>query len=91
MPRRKKQKQEGLTETQKLAAITWAAEKAGESYGRFAIHLQPQDRETIFSLYQQLLEERDHIARKRLELYRQKNRRSRPRSSAGGNKILTTE
>lgn len=84
MPRRKKQKQEGLTETQKLAAITWAAEKAGESYGRFAIRLQPQDREKIFSLYQQLLEEREVTAKRRLELYRQKNRKHR--SGNGMNK-----
>jgi len=82
MRRRKKQQVEGLTETQKLAAITWAAEQRGESYGRFSSHLEMEDKERIFSMYQELLIERELVAKQRLETYRQKNRRHRPQQKS---------
>ena len=59
-----------LTSQDRLDAICWAANEAGQSYGKFAATLTQAEKEAIYERYQSLLEKNAKAEKKRLETAR---------------------
>lgn len=55
-----------LTKSQQLDAISWAAKKAGMSYGKYSSTLTEEDKTRIYAEYAQLLAAKRRKEQKRL-------------------------
>jgi len=55
-----------LSKSQQLDAISWAAKKAGSTYGKFSVTLTASDKERIYAEYAQLLSAKRREEQKRL-------------------------
>lgn len=59
-----------LSPQDRLDAICWAANKAGQSYGKFSARLAHREKEEIYENYQRLLDRQAKAEEKRLEAKR---------------------
>ena len=55
-----------ISKSQQLDAISWAAKKAGLSYGKYSTTLTEEDKERIYTEYAQLLAAKRREEQKRL-------------------------
>lgn len=56
-----------LTPQERLDALCWAANKAGQSYGKFSTRLTQSEKEDIYEQYRTLLLRREKRERERLK------------------------
>ena len=67
MPTKHTEKEnDGLSRSQQLDAISWAAKKAGSTYGKFSVTLTASDKERIYTEYAKLLAAKRREEQRRL-------------------------
>ena len=67
----------GLTNSQQLDALSWAANQAGLSYGQFCAKVSFSEREKVFAQYEDLLKQRKENNKRNEELRKKLQKKKR--------------